>query len=250
MPHLPPLLLTLLAAYAFLASTGNTGASDQPSRPAEIVESIDAVFTGSIQYRCLIQLPEGYGSSDHAWPLLLFLHGSGERGSDIELVKKWGPPRLIAEGIRAFPAVVVSPQCPADELEWEPAALVALIDRLIADYRIDEHRIYVTGLSMGGRGTWDLARHIPDRLAAIAPICGYGTPRWAPRLAKLPCWVFHGTDDEAVPFAESARLVNALNEVGAPVKFTAYPGAGHVDAWVKAYNESGLWQWLFAQKRD
>lgn len=217
---------------------------------SETIQKIDATFTRTISYEYLVQTPEGYEDSNEHWPLVLFLHGSGERGADIELVKKWGPPRFISAGERTLPAVVVSPQNPIFELDWEPSALVELLDKLIEDYRIDERRIYVTGLSMGGRGTWSLAAIIPDRLAAIAPVCGKGNIPWMERMIDLPCWVFHGTDDRAVDFRRSADLVKALNDLGAPTKFTVYYGGSHQDAWVKAYNESGLWEWMFAQRRD
>src|SRR6185312_8308672 len=119
----------------------------------------------------LIYQPADYDKQDK-WPLLLFLHGAGERGDDLELVKKHGPPKLAAEG-KDFPFIVVSPQCPKDRW-WEPIELVALLDDIGSKYKVDADRIYVTGLSMGGFGTWRLAFYAPDRFAAIAPICGGG----------------------------------------------------------------------------
>jgi predicted peptidase len=119
----------------------------------------------------LLYLPKNYDTKE-SWPLVLFLHGAGERGDDLELVKKHGPPKLISEG-KEFPFIVVSPQCPKDRW-WEPIELIALLDDLQSKLKVDEDRIYLTGLSMGGFGTWRLAAFAPDRLATIAPICGGG----------------------------------------------------------------------------
>lgn len=186
-------------------------------------------------------------ASEERWPLLLFLHGSGERGRDLARVRSQGlPPRLDA-GL-SLPAYVLAPQCP-DGVWWNPAQLAALLDAVEAAHPSDPQRLSVTGLSMGGYGTWALALHQPERFSALAPICGGGDPSRAREIAHLPQWVFHGARDEVVPLAESERMVAALRAAGADVRFTVYPEAGH-DAWTPAYGEAELLPWLIEQRRE
>ena len=212
-----------------------------------------ASFTGDlvikVHYRYLLSKPEAYeADTAKKWPLVLFLHGSGERGTDLEMLKKHGPPKLIDAG-QKFPAVVASLQCEPQQL-WNPHGVKALTDHLIRTERIDTARVYLTGLSMGGFGTWETAFEYPDTYAAIAPICGGAGVRWvqAERLAHLPCWIFHGDKDGAVPVEFSHKIHDALKKVGAPVKLTIYPGVGH-DSWTRTYDDAEFWKWLFAQKK-
>ena len=194
-----------------------------------------------------------YLSPDHdsqaAWPLILFLHGRGERGSDLEQVKLHGLPRRIADG-DDFPFVIVAPQCPAGSY-WtlELEALNALLDDVLARYRVDPSRVYLTGLSMGGAGTWYMAGRYPERFAAIAPICGSGL-RWIAqeRLHDVPTWVFHGDADPTVPISESQTMVACLKEAGGDVRFTIYPGVGH-DSWTQTYNNPALYEWFLSHQR-
>ena len=179
--------------------------------------------------------------------MLLFLHGAGERGDDLELVKVHGPPKMIAQG-RDFPFVVVSPQCPKDEW-WSIDALHDLLNEIVETYRIDTARIYVTGLSMGGYATWGLACTYPERFAAVVPICGGGDSEKAPLMKEVPTWVFHGAKDEAVPLQQSQEMVDALKAAGSDVRFTVYPEGGHVEAWQNAYGDPALWEWLAKQRR-
>ena len=172
----------------------------------------------------LISLPKDYEKQEK-WPLLLFLHGSGERGSQLDKVKVHGPPKLIAEG-RELPMIVVSPQCP-EEQWWNTDALLALLDSIGKTHKVDRERVSVTGLSMGGFGTWSLAARAPERFAALVPICGGGEPYWAERFAHVPIWVFHGAKDAAVPLVRSEAMVEALREKKGDPKFTVYPDAGH-----------------------
>jgi predicted peptidase len=189
----------------------------------------------------LLYLPSGYEGGQDDWPLLLFLHGAGERGSDLDLVKKLGPPKLIEEG-REFPFIVASPQVPEGR-RWEVEYLTALLDELTEKYRVDESRIYVTGLSMGGFGTWSLATDAPHRFAAIAPICGGGDPLVACRLKNTPTWVFHGALDPVVPVDRSIQMVRALTACDGNVRFTVYPMAGH-DSWTETYANPEFYEWL------
>ena len=197
--------------------------------------------TVSLQY--LLDLPEGYEADpDKKWPLMLFLHGSGERGTDIARVKVHGPPKIAGE--KKLPFVVVSPQCPPDQW-WDVQALTALLDEVERNLRIDSKRIYVTGLSMGGFGTWSLVAHTPDRFAAIAPICGGGEPKSVKRFTHVPVWVFHGDQDGAVKLRRSEDMVAELRKKGADVTFTVYPGVGH-DSWTETYNNPALYTWLLS----
>jgi predicted peptidase len=195
----------------------------------------------------LLYLPAGYGEDSRSWPLLLFLHGAGERGDDLQQVKVNGPPRLIEEG-RAFPFIVVCPQCPAGQ-RWSTAVLLALLDDLEEKYRVDPRRIYVTGLSMGGFGTWELGQEAPERFAALVPICGGGNPARASSLKDMPIWVFHGARDTVVPLRRSEEMVRALRALGSSVRLTVYPEAGHAEAWQQAYADPALWAWLGEQAR-
>jgi predicted peptidase len=193
----------------------------------------------------LISLPKDYEKQEK-WPLLLFLHGSGERGDDLELVKVHGPPKLIAAG-KEFPFIVVSPQCPKGRW-WEPIELVALLDDLAKTYKIDPDRVCVTGLSMGGFGTWRLAAYAPDRFAAIAPICGGGETHWAKQFPHIPCWTFHGAKDAGVKLERSQQMIEALTKAGGTPKLTVYPEAEH-DSWTETYNNPELYEWLLDQRR-
>lgn len=199
----------------------------------------------------LLYIPEEYPASRKQWPLILFLHGAGECGDNLDLLKKNGPPMLIAKQNRTFPFVIASPQCPRGNMwanEDQIASLDALLDDLVSRYRIDKDRIYVTGLSRGGFGTWRLATTYPDRFAAIAPICGGEDPEKASLIAHLPIWVFHGAKDKAVPIEKSRQMVAELEKCGGNVKFTVYPDAGH-DAWTEAYNNPDLYKWFLQHTR-
>ncbi len=208
-------------------------------------KAYDLDRTIRVKMKYLLYLPKDYDAQLSS-PLLLFLHGAGERGDNLDAVKIHGPPKLIEVG-QALPFIVVSPQCPKDK-SWEPFELSALLDEIVEKYKVDQDRIYVTGLSMGGFGTWSLAAASPYRLAAIVPICGGGDPQSARRIAHLPVWVFHGAKDSTVPLERSEKMVEALKKSGGNVRFTVYPNAGH-DSWTEAYANPQLYEWLLQQKR-
>ena len=180
----------------------------------------------------LLFLPAAYAVHPQRWPLMLFLHGAGERGDDLQLVKRHGVAKIVEEQ-PAFPLLVVSPQCPPTEA-WAPEPLLALLDDIEQHYDVDPERLYVTGLSMGGFGTWAIALAAPDRFAAIAPICGGGDPSRVGVLRHLPVWAFHGARDTIVPLQRTVEMVEALRQCGGNVRFTVYPEAGH-DAWTATY---------------
>lgn len=201
----------------------------------------------------LLFLPAGYGAEPaKKWPLILFLHGAGERGSNIWMVAKHGPPK-IAESATNFPFIVVSPQCPEGRI-WSNDVLLALLEEIESKHAVDAKRIYLTGLSMGGFGTWSLGLSHPEKFAAIAPICGGGeiiTPLLADKrmLASLPVWAFHGAKDPVVPLEESERMVRLMKSYGAKeVKFTTYPEAQH-DSWTQTYADPELFAWFLQHTR-
>jgi predicted peptidase len=219
---------------------------EQPAPGKQVGQTLDAEVRLQVKMNYLLYLPKDYEESgSRRWPLVLFLHGAGESGNDLNKVKVHGPPKLVAAG-KQFPFILVSPQSPG--FGWNVPALKALLDEVEKRYRVDPERIYVTGLSMGGFGTWALAAAYPEHFAAIVPICGGGDPRQAPRLKHLAVWVFHGAKDKVVPLKRSEEMVQALKKAGGNVRFTIYPDAGH-DAWTATYNNPELYTWLLEQRR-
>ena len=237
--------ILFLAVMAVMPSMSR-GAEPGSAGTVQEEKVFEREITVTARLKYLLALPEGYETGVERWPLLVFLHGAGESGDDLEKVKAHGPPKLIAAGDRAFPCIVVSPQSPGRG--WNPDVLAALVDEICREYRVDEDRIWLTGLSMGGFGTWALAAAKPDRFAAIAPICGGANPSQADRLLGIPIWAFHGAKDFVVPLASSQAIVDAIKEKGGEPKFTVYPEAGH-DSWTETYADPALWDWLFAQTR-
>jgi predicted peptidase len=225
------------------------------------------VFKGEgdakLNYRLL--KPLGYDAKKK-YPLVLFLHGAGERGDDNKAQLKHVAPTYAAkENREKFPCFVLAPQCPSGQkwadVNWgakthdlpeKPATPMALtlqlIEQLKKQYSIDADRLYITGLSMGGYGTWDAVARHPEMFAAAVPMCGGGDENTAAKIAKLPIWNFHGDKDGAVPVARSRNMIEALKKAGGNPKYTEYPGVGH-DCWTPAMKEADLLPWLFAQKR-
>jgi hypothetical protein len=181
------------------------------------------------------------------YPLLLFLHGSDERGSDINLLKKKGPPSFL-DNKSDFPFVVVSPQCPENR-NWDAQNLLNLLDHIESTLPIDKNKIYVSGLSMGGFGTWSLAEVDPQRFAAIAPICGGGDIERLCIMRDVPVWAFHGFKDATIPYLESKRLIDRLNEFGGDAKLTLYPDLEH-DSWTQTYQNQELYNWLLSKSKN
>ncbi len=180
------------------------------------------------------------------YPLLLYLHGSGARGNDLSVLENHGP-RPFLMNHKEFPFVLVSPLCKKDD-SWHPLYLLRMLDSIEAKLPIDKNRIYVTGLSMGGNGTWNLARAAPDRFAAIAPLCGraHFETEDVKALKDLSIWAFHGKKDDLVPYQASERLVNKLEEINADVKYTLYPELGH-RIWDETYGNPDLYHWLLSK---
>lgn len=220
----------------------------QTPRDFHVTRTIDSHF------QCQVFLPDGYRrEAATPWPLLIFLHGAGERGNAIDRVTVHGPPK-IAPSKPGFPFVVVSPQCPEGRL-WNVEELELLLDELLRQYAVDPKRVYLTGLSMGGNGTWAWATAHPGRFAAVAPICGWGDPVrvWLsdePRragLARLPIWAFHGAKDTVVPLTDTQSMVAAFGRIGNKVRLTTYPEAGH-DSWTESYANPALYDWFLSHR--
>lgn len=241
--------LFLIALPAFPAASGESPVPGQQAQRFEKTIRRDV----SIPY--LAFLPKDYDAkADRRWPLMIFLHGAGERGTNLAVVTVHGPPKLVKDRLD-FPFVVISPQC-EEGRRWDVEALNALLDDLLARYAVDPKRVYLTGLSMGGYGTWAWAGAYPERFAAIAPICGGGEPIgvWLSggahrqALGKLAIWAFHGAKDSVVPLMESERMADAYRAVGASPKLTVYPEANH-DSWSATYANPELYEWMLQHQR-
>ena len=213
-------------------------------------ETFKGTITKSVQLKYLWFEPNGIRTGERR-PLVLFLHGAGERGDDLSLLHRHGVPRMTADE-SDWPFFACSPQCPADST-WlvEDDAVMALLDSLLARHPIDPDRVYLTGLSMGGGGTWHLGAAYPDRFAALAPICGESSPYRLQPIARMgvPVWVFHGIDDGVIPVHHTERAVQALRDAGAEPRVTLYPDTDH-DSWTRTYEDPEFWTWLLAQRRN
>lgn len=224
---------------------------------------------GKDEYRYTVYVPRAYDGSK-AWPLIMFLHGSGESGTDGWAPVVQGIGKAIMAAPEKWPFIVVFPQKPAVGDEWEQldSVVMAMLRAAEKDYKVDKSRLYLTGLSMGGHGTWILGAAHPDLWAAIAPIAGYadatdptlarrplptpfftGTPaEIAVHLKDMPVWAFHGAADDVVPVKDDQSIVSALNAFGNNAKLTLYPGVGH-GAWDNAYQKEDLGAWFLLHSR-
>lgn len=251
------------AVVACGAIAGSTSGYHEPPRnllPGQhpYSSTVTAAGTAVVRVDYLLYAPAAYGRDPRRrWPLIVFLHGGGERGDNPLLLTDQPLPETLAH-TTSFPAVVFSPQLPLRFTFWsgmvEPVD--ALVQRLEARYRIDPRRVYLTGLSTGGFGTWEYGLRHPRRFAALVPIAGgyIQGSRTAPRdicvLRSLPIWAFHGADDTIVYPYQSEVLVRALRRCGSRVvRFTLYPDVDHFGSWTRAYSDPALWKWLFAQRR-
>jgi predicted peptidase len=228
------------------------------------------VRVNGTEYPYSVYIPRDFDRTRN-WPVILFLHGSGERGSDGLRPSQVGLGSAIRFEPSRVPAIAVFPQAPLDS-RWigEPAnAAMAALDAATAEFHGARDRTYLTGLSMGGYGSIHLALAIPGRFAAVVIVCGGLMPHptttavrrsplipegvdpyafVADALRAVPIWIFHGADDPVIPVDEARRLDEELRKAGANVRYTEYPGVGH-NAWDRAYGEAELWDWLFAQRR-
>lgn len=252
--------LPLLFACVFLV---RLAAADLPPP-----QSFEATLTRRVGYHYLLFKPKGYDAApDRRWPLLLFLHGAGERGDKLDRVAVHGPPKLLSDAAKLTDAekfaavaleenfIVIAPQCPAGRI-WDEDALLALLDEAAAKLRVDAARVYLSGLSMGGYGTWSLLARAPERFAAVVPICGggrtieffiSGTSKSAYR--RVGVWAFHGAKDPTVPLLESENMIDACKRAGMKdLRLTVYPEAKH-DSWTETYANAQLYTWLLEHKQ-
>jgi predicted peptidase len=253
---------TMLVASVFAIPARSTEVGDFQARSHKISS------TKTMVYRLFI--PKNYQASGK-YPLVLSLHGAGERGNDntaqlkLDVSNMWADDSIQSK----HPSFVLAPQCPANDkwvdVDWalgsydqskvpisdEMQGVVAILDSLGREFSLDPDRIYVTGLSMGGYGTFDIVTRYPNRFAAAYSVCGAGDPRKAPAIAALPVWAVHAADDPTVPVAGSRDMINALKQAGAQPKFTEYPVSQRIGhgAWVPAAKEPGLVAWMYSQVR-
>lgn len=250
-------LVLLIAAVSL-----NMTAQEKPQDKFQRAEHFETQITKTVQSDYLLFLPKGYeAGSQKQWPLMLFLHGAGERGTNVWRADIHGPSKYIATH-PDFPFIMVSPICPGGDEHWSNETLNALLDSVVKKYNADPERIYLSGLSMGGYGAWDLAVAHPEKFAAVIPVCGGGEtihvhlarlgylkPETKEALKKLPIWAFHGSKDSAVPVNESEHMVAAFKALGnTDVKLTIYPGVEH-NSWEQTYNNPEIYNWLLAHKR-
>jgi len=227
---------------------------------------VQRIFTGTDQRTLPFRLlkPKDYDAGNK-YPLVLFFHGAGERGTDNTIQLVHGMNDFSKEEIRdKYPCFVIAPQCPVGkrwvEVDWTEDAhdfnerpsetmqlVIELLKALPQEFSIDSDRLYVTGLSMGGFGTWDLISRFPEKFAAAAPVCGGADEKLAPKIASVPIWTFHGDKDGVVKPSRSRNMIGALKEAGGKPLYTEYEGVGH-DSWVPAYADPKLMEWMFAQK--
>ncbi len=234
-----PIVLAAGAMPQAVAQSNGTGQRAYAATPAD--------------YGYQLFLPNGYQpKGKERWPLIIFLHGSGERGSDLAMVKVHGPPKIVDRN-PDFPFITLSPQLEAGG-EWNPGKLDRMLATVKKQARIDESRVYLTGLSLGGFGAWQWAEHSPQHFAAIAPVAGGGTmidggkPVDPCKLKSIGMWLFHGDNDAVVDPAGSYEMANAARKCGIPVRLTIYPNTGH-DSWTATYDDPALYMWFLEHRR-
>jgi predicted peptidase len=260
-----PLAVALLAGAALAASPLAVGAEPKEGS-LDLLEK--KTFTDAdgkkLPYRLLQPMTV---DPKQRYPLVVLLHGAGERGDDNEKQLVHGVQEFLTpENRKNHPCFLIAPQCPEGQkwvdVDWgaettvqpkEPSEsmrlVLALIDQLPKDYPIDVKRIYITGLSMGGFGAWDLVARRPELVGAVVPICGGADEATAPKIAKIPIWAFHGSMDPAVKVSRTIHMIDALRQAGGDPGVTIYPGDGHA-SWVPAYKDAAMMKWLFAQKKE
>jgi len=242
--------LALLLSIALTTARVHAQEGAAPEAGKQVEMTFKTSDGAEVEYLLYLPNTDDTASETKA-PMVLFLHGSGERNGPLSLVAKWGPPRLAAAG-EDFPFVLVSPQCPRED-RWTSTVqldrLTELVEHVTSNYGVDEKKMYLTGLSMGGYGAWSLAARDPTKFAAVVPICGGGKTDFAESLKDVPIWAWHGDQDGAVPFKQSVDMVDAIKEAGGTkVKFTSLEGVGH-NCWSSAYATPQLYQWMMQQSR-
>jgi len=263
--------MLFLALGISIASNGSQSRGQEPATegPKDLAKFYEPrEFVGKsgtpLKYRLIKPLDYKFGKK---YPLVVFLHGAGERGEDNAATLRHAAKDFANPVLRAkYPAYVVIPQCPTgkkwSEVDWsldssdlpqDPSdsmqSIKQLIDEMVENAGVDKNRIYITGLSMGGYGTWDAIARYPGFFAAAAPICGGGDPKTVDKFKALPIWCFHGAKDTVVKPQRSREMVEALKKIGSSIKYTEYPDAQH-DSWTQTYSNPELYDWMFAQRRE
>lgn len=244
-----PRMIRTCALVAFLVVASVVPLTARSRTLTGLPQQKKILVTGKyMTVRYLLYLPRSYHSDGkRRWPLILFLHGSTEKGSNLQIVKRNGLPACL-EQARSFSFVVISPQLSEDQERWDPAEMKALLDAVLPDLRVDRDRMYLTGWSLGANGVWRMATSYPDLFAAIAPVPGWGDLSGVKALKSLPVWAFHGAKDTNVLPEESITMVNALRKNGGDVHFTLYPDLDH-DCWTVTYRNTKLYDWFLQHRR-
>jgi predicted peptidase len=240
-------MLVLIEAFVYSKCPLNAQADESGRQTAALFETKDGT---KVDY--LIYLPPEYQQGgEKKFPLMLFLHGRGESQGGIQSVAKWGPPQMVARG-EDLPFIIVSPQCPPGDFWTSDRQLKVvneLLDGIMSTHAVDLQRVYLTGLSMGGFGSWSLAAQSPEKFAAAVPICGAGDPKRADRLKDLPIWVFHGEQDNVIPIKRSTEMVEAIRAAGGSlVRYTTLEHVGH-NSWSAAYSTPEIYNWMLQQTK-
>ncbi len=265
---LPPrAALVLIAALALLGCRASGPSDEETPAAARLDGTIMEPHPARLELRSYrspttgkdrgywVSIPAGT-PPEGRWPLILFLHGLGERGDDPKRTLIHGVTKELGVKGRSLPFVVLGPQCPRLESEgaspsmWPSVRdeILGLADALIAEGLVDPERQYLTGLSMGGHGAWDFALHAPARFAAIAPVCGWGDPDQVHTLGTLPVWAFHGGRDQTIPAARSVAMIDSLRRVNPDARLTLYPDLGH-NCWDQVYGGAALYAWFLEHRR-
>jgi len=232
------ILIIICASYRALAYTPETN----PNQTKHFI-AIKGSDTAKLGF--LICLPEGYNKQSSPMPLIVFLHGAGEKGSDPDDLRAHGLPLLLERG-KDIPFVVVSPLCPVKQ-PWNFDVLDNLLDSVRKDYNVDTTRIYLTGISSGGTGVLSWAIKEPGKFAAIAPLCGFADTVKVKILKSLPIWIFHGEKDMVAPVAQSETIARVIAAAGGNPRFTKYPELAH-SIWRETYNNPQLYEWFLSNK--
>ena len=251
------LIVIMFVLGIFTCSTKENKSVNKPQSTGKEVEvqkdrhdEIKGKFKASLpaEFNYLLTLPKEYKETGEPSPMIVFLHGGGERGENYELLKRHGPPMMVKNG-EDFPFVVLSPQCPRGH-RWTHLLIQVkeLIDNLVAEHNIDKNRIYLTGMSLGGYGTWNLAMTYPSFFAAIAPMaCNGGMKDEASRIIDMPIWAFQGEKDG---FELQQEMIDKVKrDSKTDVRYTMYPETDHEGTWVKAYKTPELYEWFLSHKR-
>ena len=249
MKSLPAFLLTATVTLAICTTVRAADEKPAPGKQTAQSAEVPTSTGGKMTLHYWLSLPpESEKKPEGGWPVMFFMHGAGERGTNLDLIKKHGPPKLAGKTPELNKFIIVSPQWPDSKTWWDTAALKGLIDHTLATQPVDKDRVTLTGLSMGGYATWSLLAAYPDLAACAVPICGGGDPSKAESFKHVPIHCYHGAKDNVVPQKKSDEMIEALKKAGATPEYTVFPNAAH-DSWTDAYADAKLFQWMLARKR-